>query len=60
MVGLIDDGDHQTLQGLAHLDIDLTAQGQHHRADALRQVHAALQALVDLLTAGRGEVSQMH
>ena len=60
MVGLVDDGDHQTLQGLTHLDIDLTTQGQHHRADALRQVHAALEALVDLLTAGGGEVCQMH
>ena len=26
MIGLVDDGDHQTLQGLTHLDIDLTAQ----------------------------------
>ena len=44
---LVDGGHHDLGQRLAHLDVDLAAQGEHHGGDFLCHVHTGLEVGVD-------------
>ena len=56
----IDGRNHNLLKRLAHLDVHLTTQGEHHRGDALSHLHASLEVEVDGCLVGNGEHVEMH
>ena len=56
----IDGRNHDLLKRLAHLDVHLAAQGEHHRSDALGHLHASFEVEVDGSLIDGGELVEMH
>ena len=57
---VVNGGDGYLLQGLAHDDLFLLAEREHHGGNLLCQFHARLLFLVYLALVGHGECAQVH
>ena len=60
LLSLVDSRNHDGLQWLAHLDVNLAAQGQNHRSDLLCHLHASLEILINLCLVGYWELIQVY